>query len=965
MLSLRTTKSSSSFGLRVRFARLSLRFLKGLTDKSMNQNCLINVKILRVAVVASLCLISALMGAKFVAAQDGTVGKVTGTVKDQGGANVNGAEVFLLHQQRAVVATTTSDANGNFTLDNVAPGYYEVKVTSSGFSEFRKAVAVTANTTVQLSVSLLVNQVSEEVTVSAEAGQVVDARSIDQRVNVIPERQILERATEVVAQVVDEEPGVNLQRTSPSLSAVFVRGLTGRNVAVYVDGVRYTTSAQRGGVGTFFSLIEPSALETVEVLRGPASSQYGSDVLGGVVNFISHSPVYGGVQPEFHGTTNLFYASPTNGFGGNARFTYGTKNYGVLLNLNGRRINRLRPANGVDSHGATLRFLGVPSDFFGERLPDTAFTQYGGLLRAHLTLNENSQLIFSYARNQQDGGRRYDQLLGGDGNLIADLRNLMTDLFYVRLFKQHLGPFDNASFTFSFNGQREERINQGGQGNPIGVITSQRERTNVLGFNFFVDRRLGERNTMLFGADIYEDHIRAPAYIIDPLTRITTPSRPRIPNGARYLSYGFFAQNVFTAVENRLRISGALRYSAASYDSRAANAPIGANGRPLFPDDSAHFGALSGRIGAVVHLGRGFDIAGKYTRGFRAPNTTDLGILGLVGTGFEVDSQTAASRGGFIGTTAGGDAVSTGVPVGPLRPEISDSFDLTFRYKSSRFSAELTGFTNKLNDVYFDQALILPPGAFGTFLGSEEIVFQHPDRGWVAVASAPTTPVLVRVNFDDARFNGVEANVEANISKQFMANANFTYIRAHSLFNGLPPNIEGGVPPATAFLSLRFQPHSRFYIEGYSTLAARQNRLSSLDLGDRRTGAARSRTNIQNFFRRGACVRGLTTPGGERCGSSGGILIPTGETSGQVQNRLLPLGATINGVFVADADTPVPLYTSLAGYGLIGVRGAYQIDDHSEVFVDFENIADRSYRGIGWGVDGAGRGITVRYRYKF
>ena len=109
-------------------------------------------------------------------------------------------------------------------------------------------------------------------------------------------------ATEVVAQVVDEEQGVNLQRTSPSLSAVFVRGLTGRNVAVYVDGVRYTTSAQRGGVGTFFSLIEPSSLEAVEILRGPNSSQYGSDAHGGVVNFISHSPSTATTNASFTAT---------------------------------------------------------------------------------------------------------------------------------------------------------------------------------------------------------------------------------------------------------------------------------------------------------------------------------------------------------------------------------------------------------------------------------------------------------------------------------------------------------------------------------------------------------------------------------------------------------------------------------------------------------------------------------------
>ena len=271
----------------------------------MRQNNLV-ARVLCAAAVASLCLLTMLASATFVEAQDAATGKVTGTVKDQSGANISGAEVSLVHQQRAVVATTISDANGVFRLDQIVPGYYEVKVLSEGFTEFRKAVSVTAETTSEVSVSLVVNQVNEEVTVSAEAGQVVDARSIDQRVNVIPERQILERATEVVAQVVDEEPGVNLQRTSPSLSAVFVRGLTGRNVGVYVDGVRYTTSAQRGGVGTFFSLIEPSALETVEIVRGPATSQYGSDVLGGVVNFISHSPVYGSSEPEFHGTTNLF-----------------------------------------------------------------------------------------------------------------------------------------------------------------------------------------------------------------------------------------------------------------------------------------------------------------------------------------------------------------------------------------------------------------------------------------------------------------------------------------------------------------------------------------------------------------------------------------------------------------------------------------------------------------------------------
>jgi outer membrane receptor protein involved in Fe transport len=888
---------------------------------------------------------------------------IEGSVKDESQASISAAEVVLIHPHQAVLQATRTDSSGNFNLPNIDPGSYELRVNRAGFTNYRTAVQVTPGVTKVLHIVLGVNSLTANLTVTAEAGQVSEARGLAQPVNIINESEILQRGTEVVAQVVDEEQGVNLQRTSPSLSAVFVRGLTGRNVAVYLDGVRYTTSAQRGGVGTFFSLIEPSNLQAVEILRGPTSSQYGSDAHGGVVNFLSQSPIYGDETSECHGNTNSFFSSPTNGFGGNQLLTCGTKRYGFLVNANARRINRLRPGAGLDTHAAVTRFLGISSAFFGSRLPDTAFTQYGGLLRGSFNLDDTTQLLLSYDRNQQDGGRRYDQLLGGDGNLIADLRNLMSDQFYARLLKQELGFLDNGSFTFSYNGQREERINQGGNGNPFGAITNQRERTTVFGFNFYVDKQLGERHMVLVGADVYHDRITAPAFTVEPVTRVVTDSRPRVPNGASYLTYGFFAQDVFTAIPDRLRVSAAVRYSVASYRSRAANAPIVA-GRPLFPDDSERFGAFSGRIGAVVSIGHGFDIAAKYARGFRAPNTTDLSLIGLVGTGFEVNSTTAASLGGLIGTTAGTDAVSTGIPVARLRPETSDGFDLSLRYSSKRFAAELTGFTTKLSDVYFDQALILPAGAVGKTLGNEPIVSQN-SNGWVSVAAAPTSPVLVRVNFDDARISGLEFHTEGRLGNQFGARANFTYLRAHSLLNGLPPNIEGGTPNPSAFVSLRYQPRPRFYVEAYSTVAWRQRRLSSLDLADRRTGAARSRAAIQNFFRRGACVRGLTTPGAGGCNTAGGILTTTGETLAQVQNRLLPIGATINGVTVVDANSNVPLFTSVPGYGLFGVRGGIRFGERSEVLFDFENIGDKQYRGISWGVDGAGRGVTLRYRYKF
>src|SRR3989442_977135 len=204
--------------------------------------------------VPAIMLLMTLVISNSIRAQQTSQTSISGIVRDQNGDAVSSAEVSLVHSQ-AVLKTTLTGADGKFVLDNIKPGSYAIRVTRSGFGQYSSVVQVTPGDKRELSVELEINPLSEEVSVTAEAGQVSDARGLAQPVNVIDEREILERGTEVVAQEVDEEQGVNLQRTSPSLSAVFVRGLTGRNVAVYVDGVRYTTSAQRGGVRTIFSLI--------------------------------------------------------------------------------------------------------------------------------------------------------------------------------------------------------------------------------------------------------------------------------------------------------------------------------------------------------------------------------------------------------------------------------------------------------------------------------------------------------------------------------------------------------------------------------------------------------------------------------------------------------------------------------------------------------------------------------------
>jgi len=154
---------------------------------------------------------------------------------------------------------------------------------------------------------------------------------------------------------------------------------------------------------------------------------------------------------------------------------------------------------------------------------------------------------------------------------------------------------------------------------------------------------------------------------------------------------------------------------------------------------------------------------------------------------------------------------------------------------------------------------------------------------------------------------------------------------------------------------VRFAPNGgkRFWVEPYLHAAAEQDRLSTLDLDDRRTGAGRSPASIATFFTNGARARGLVGPGADGIAATpDDVLLSTGETVAQVQSRVLPSGSS-------------PLFRAVPAYAVFGVRGAVRFGGSHEVMVDFENIGDENYRGISWGLDAPGRGVYLRYALRF
>lgn len=83
-------------------------------------------------------------------------------------------------------------------------------------------------------------------------------------------------------------------------------------------------------------------------------------------------------------------------------------------------------------------------------------------------------------------------------------------------------------------------------------------------------------------------------------------------------------------------------------------------------------------------------------------------------------------------------------------------------------------------------------------------------------------------------------------------------------------------------------------------------------------------------------------------------MIPTGETLAQVQNRVL-------GPSVESA----PLFRAIPGYVVLNVRSGFQLGENHQFIVEVENLTDRNYRGISWGLDAPGRSLFLRYQYTF
>lgn len=868
---------------------------------------------------------------------------IRGRVLDEFGAVIPGAGVIVARGGGQTVAHTTADAQGNFVLTGLPRGRYELVAQHPQLKAASVPVDATDGEPADVVLTLRVGAVTTSVTVTASRGLPEDIRAAPNGVSVVGPEARLVRPAMILPQLLRDEPGVQLQQTSGHQGAVLIRGLTGQQVLHLIDGVRYNTSTFRPGPNQYLATVDPGFVERMEVSRGPNSSQYGSDSLAGTLNLLPPRPFTAAGGKKLHGEIIPFFRSGDLAGGSSFRLSYGTDKAHLLGGASYRRGQDLRPGRGEDSHAAVTRFLGLSSRVLGDRLQDTAFTQGAGYARLFWNVRSDQSLSFTYHRGEQLGGRRYDQLNGGNGNLIHAFNPQVLDFFYARYEKQRLGWLDSLQGTFSYNRQRDDRRFQGGSGDARAAVTQEGNVTSVLGYQLQATAHRGSHHVVQFGGEAYDEFIASFARVLNPVTGDVSTVRARFPDGSRYTSYGLFAQHISEWFASRLRTQAGVRFSGIRFQTFARNNPM-VGGRHTVPDFSTSLKDVTFQTGASYRLTQFLTVYGSFSRGFRAPNATDFSQVGLTSNGFEVSPDEAVRARGLIGSDAGTSAVSTGRAAAQLSPEKLWDYEGGVRLNAGRFAGSLGLFQYSLLDFIAKRTLILPPGVVGQTIAGATITRQLPS-GAVITALDPR-PVITRANIGRVRLRGFETEARLRLSSAVTLSGNLSYLRGVDRETSGPPDIEGGLPPLHGYFSVRWQRTGKpYWLETFTEWSDQQARLSSIELADQRIGAARSRSSIAAFFNNGAVARGLVQRG---------ILLPTGETLAQVQDRVLGSG-------VASA----PLFTRTPGFATLNFRGGYRFGEKAELIWVLENVLDKNYRLHGSGVDSPGRNLQLSYVYRF
>lgn len=219
-------------------------------------------------------------------------------VKEKTDANIKGSVVDSKTQQPlshasvlvvGTVITTTTDAEGHYSLNNLPLGKVKIEVRSAGYRTLRQEVTTERSYTTEQNFELAPDEIAlDEVVVSANRSLTL-RRESPVIVNVLDTKLFESTHSTTLAQGLNFQPGVRTEDncTNCGFSQVRINGLDGHYSQILVDS-RPVFTALQGVYG--LEQIPANMVERVEIVRGGGSALFGASAIGGTINIITKEP---------------------------------------------------------------------------------------------------------------------------------------------------------------------------------------------------------------------------------------------------------------------------------------------------------------------------------------------------------------------------------------------------------------------------------------------------------------------------------------------------------------------------------------------------------------------------------------------------------------------------------------------------------------------------------------------------
>ena len=200
------------------------------------------------------------------------------------------ATVRVVAEGSDVTHRAQTDGAGVARFDALSEGRYDLRASFTGFAEAEiRGVVVAAGEVLQLEIVLSLAALSTSVTVRTPNRREQLLLDVAEPTSVFDEAEVADTGARSAKDLLSEQNGSGIQvNAGGGQGHVSINGISNAGVLLLLNGRRYLGKDANGNLN--LEDIQLAGVERIEVVKGAASALYGSDALGGVVNFITHNP---------------------------------------------------------------------------------------------------------------------------------------------------------------------------------------------------------------------------------------------------------------------------------------------------------------------------------------------------------------------------------------------------------------------------------------------------------------------------------------------------------------------------------------------------------------------------------------------------------------------------------------------------------------------------------------------------